>query len=198
MKDIRNLLLSLNGVKTVSEIYKSDRKKIINLEKNYERDGAIGLKNLGIRMIMECDIVYAILKNTSFRPPPDPTVIMVEDYKESDTENDHLLTIADKTYRVIGEELINNKTPSREEYIFISNDFILYPERRSKETTKPAYFLIPPIKFTELEEIKNKLMIDNIMSISPSALTDDYIRKISSFSLSNKLATILIGFNKRN
>ncbi len=196
MEEIKNLLSGLGGVKTVSQIPKEGRKEIIDLEKGYERSGVVGLKNIGIGMVMQCDVVFAILKDASFRPPPDPTVIMVEDHNDTDKQEDHLLTFDGTNYRIIGEEIINKKLPDEEEeYIFISDDFILYPERRKGETVKPAYFLVPPIKFAELEETKEKYKIDNIISISPSTLADDYIRNICNFSLSNKLATILVGYD---
>ncbi len=198
MMEIKNLLLNLSGVKEINQIAKDKRKKIVALERVYEKNGIIGLKNIGIRMVLQCDIVYALLKDENFRPPPCPTVIMVEDHNDDDEQADHLIKIAGNNYRVIGEEIIEKKLPGEEEYIFIGEDFILYPGRRTGKTRKPAYFLIPPIDFTELEEKKDLYRIDNIVSISPSTMADEYIRTICDFSTSEKLATILVGFNKRN
>ncbi len=198
MIEIQSLLLNLNGVKEINQIAKDERKKIVALERVYEKNGVIGLKNIGIRMVLQCDVVYALLKDENFRPPPGPTVIMVEDHNTDDVQADHLIKIAGNSYRVIGEEIIEKKLPGEEEYIFISEDFILYPGRRTGKTRKPAYFLIPPIDFTELEEKKDLYRIDNIISISPSTMADEYIRTICDFSTSEKLATILVGFNKRN
>ena len=196
MENIKLLLSGLKGVNAVSLIPKAEREKIIDLEKGYERNGVIGLKNIGIRMVLQCDVVFAILKDTSFRPPPDATVLMVEDYKDNNPECDHLVEINGNKYRIVGEELIDKKLPAEENYIFISDDFVLYPERRSGTKKEPAYFLIPPITFNELEESKDQLGINNIISISPSTQADDYIRGICKFSLSDKLATILVGFDK--
>ncbi|MCK5153503.1 MAG: hypothetical protein KAQ93_04025 [Spirochaetales bacterium] len=197
MEDIKNLLSDLGGVITVSQITEEHKEKIANLEKSYERSGVVGLKNIGMSMVMQCDGVFAILKDASFRLPPKPTVLMVEDYKNNNKQNDNLLKFGDNNYRVIGEEIINKKLPDKkEEYIFISDDFILYPGRRTGKPVKPAYFLVPPIEFAELEEMKELYKIENIISISPSTQADDYIRKICNFSLSDQLATILVGFNK--
>ena len=147
-------------------------------------------------MVLQCDTVFAILKDASFRPPPGATVFMVEDQETFNKKADHLLKIKNKKYCIIGEELIGKQPPEDEEYMFISNDFILYPGRRKGRAKEPAYFLIPPIGFPELEAVKNTLKIENIISVSPSTMADDYIRKLCGFSLTEKFATILVGFNK--
>ncbi len=196
MDGIKALLSELNGVIAVSQIDNKNKDAIVELENNYEKGGVIKLKNPGIRMVLQCDTVFAILKDASFRPPPGATVFMVEDQEIFNKKTDHLLKIKDKKYCIIGEELIGKKPPEDEEYMFISDDFILYPGRRKGRAKKTAYFLIPPIGFPELEAVKNTLKIENIISVSPSTMADDYIRKLCSFSLTEKFATILVGFNK--
>ena len=195
MKEIKALLSRLNGVIAVSQIANKNRYRIIELENNYEKGGIIGLQNPGIRMVLQCDIVFAILKDTSFRQPPGPTVFMVEDHESSDVQTDHILKINNKKYCIIGEELIAKKPPEDEEYMFISDDFILYPERRKGRAKNPAYFLIPPIGFSELEMEKDKHKISNIISVSPSTMADDYIRELCTFSPREDYATILVGFD---
>ena len=195
MDKIIALLSELNGVFAVAQIADNNRTQIIDLENSYEKRGGIGLQNLGIRMVLECDIVFAILKDASFRPPPEATVFMVEDQDNDRKETDHILKIREKEYCIIGEELIG-KTPSeKEDYMFISDDFVLYPERRIGRGKTPAYFLIPPIGFPELEAVRIRYKIENIISISPSSMADDYIRELCSFSLKNEFATILVGFD---
>jgi len=51
MKEIKNLLLNLGGVKTVSGIAKQDRGKIGELERDYERSGVVGLNNKTCRTL---------------------------------------------------------------------------------------------------------------------------------------------------
>ncbi len=197
MDDIKTLLSELDGVITVSRIEKKDREKIIELENNYEKNGVIGLQNPGIRMVLKCNTVFAVLKDSSFRQPPGATVFMVEDHNIDDKGPENTLTVDNKKYRIIGEELIGKKTQNDEPTMFISDDFILYPGRRKGRAKKPAYFLIPPIEFPELEAVKDSFKIENIISVSPSTMADDYIRELCSFSLSEKLATILVGFDTK-
>jgi hypothetical protein len=198
MKDIKKLLSDLKGVISVSQIKDKNRDKIIKLEKNYEKNGVVGLQNSGMRMVFQSDIVYAILKDTSFRPPPGSTVFMVEDHEIGNKTTDHILEVNSKKYNIIGEELINRKPPEDEKYMFISDDFILYPERRKGKAKNPAFFLIPALGFSELEAVKDIYKIKNIISVSPSTMSDDLIRKLCIFSPRNDYATILIGFNKIN
>ncbi len=195
MKEIKKLLSELKGVINIAQIDPENKEKIIELESNYEKGGVVGLKNPGIRMVLKSNTVFAILKDRSFRPPPGSTVFMVEDFNSNDTKTDNLLILDNEKYTIIGEELINKKPPKDEEYMFISDDFILYPERRKGKSINPAYFLIPPLGFSELEDVMDTYKIKNIISVSPSSMADDYIRKTCSFSLENNLATILIGFN---
>ena len=194
MKEIKELLENLDGVVTAVQIDDDSRKVILDLEKDYEKSSVIGLQNLGIPMVMHCDSVFAILKTTSFRPPPNSTVFLVEEL-EADDSREFLLRVADKDYRIIGEELLNKKPPEDEDHMYISDDFVLYPDRRINRSGKPAFFLIPPLGFTELESAKEELNIDNIMSISPSTMSDSYIREQFDLPKDTKLATILIGFN---
>jgi len=195
LKEITNLLQNLEGVVETSQIEDNSRVIIIELEEDYENSSVIGLQNIGIRMIMNCDTVYAILKNSSFRPPPNSTVFLVEDLKEDDG-TEYLLSVEDRNYRIIGEELINKKPPGDEDYMYISDDFVIYPERRMNRTGNPAFFLIPPLGFTELESVRDSLQIRDIMSVSPSTMSDNYIREQYGFTPDTKLATILIGFNR--
>lgn len=196
MKEIEVLLSKLTGVKNVSQIKHVSRDRISKLENNYENGNTIGLHNLGIKMVLECDMVYAILKDTSFRPPPGATVFMVEDQIGGDEKENHILKIRDNNYHIIGEELIGKTLPKDEKYMFISNDFVLYPGRRKGRSKHPAYFLIPPIAFSELEINKDTLKISNIISVSPATMADEYIRELCGFSQKKDLATILVGFDK--
>ena len=198
MREIKKLLSELKGVIDVAQINFRHREKIIELENNYEKGGVIGLQNPGIRMVLQCEIVIAILKDTSFRLPSGPTVFMVENCTSDDTKANNILIINNIKYNIIGEELINKKPPEDEEYMFISDDFILYPERRKGRVKNPAYFLIPPLGFAELESVKVTYKIKNIISVSPSTMADDYIREICTFLPDNNLATILIGFDTKD
>ncbi len=103
MKKIEKILSELTGVIAVSQIPINDRDKIAELESAYEKGGMVGLQNLGIRMVLDCSNVYAILKDISFRPPPCATVFMVEDTNKDKELSMHILNIG--YYRIFPRKL---------------------------------------------------------------------------------------------
>ena len=90
---------------------------------------------------------------------------------------------------------MDRKKEYAEEHVFFERDFVLFTERRKNRQQIPAFLLIPPIAFPELEEKKKSFSIENIISVSPGALTDDCIRSICKFPNLPEYATILIGWN---
>lgn len=190
------LLLNMKGVVNVVRLSQGDRSAILNLEENYESVQIIKLVNSGMRRALAMPIVFAVLKDASFRNPPAPTVLMVEEIKEDDEIKDNLAMLDGFTYRVVGEEIFKGDKIPEEEHISISSGFILYNSRRKNREQIPSFFLIPSIDFPELENVKEELSIDSIVSASPSTASDDYIRKNYNLSRDNQLATILIGLER--
>jgi hypothetical protein len=79
--------------------------------------------------------------------------------------------------------------------MFFGSDFVLFPERRLGRRHVPAFLVIPPIPFPELEEVKDVFGIDSIMSVSPSTRADEYLRGAYGFSMLPSYATILVGWD---
>ncbi len=188
-----SLLLNLQGVVNVVSLSSVDRSVILNLEENYESAQIVRLVNSGVRSVLKRDTVFAVLKDASFRNPPAPTVLMVEEILEDDDIKDNLEVLDGKVYRIVGEEIFRNGMPKDEEHISISSGFVLYNGRRANRENIPSFFLMPSIAFPELEAVKEELHIDGIVSASPSTSSDDYIREKYNLSRDNQLATILIG-----
>ncbi len=195
---IVSLLLNLPGVVSVVNLSSVDRSVILNLEKNYESAQIVKLVNSGVRSVLDRDKVLAVLKDTSFRNPPAPTVLMVEEISGDDDIKDNLEVLDGKLYRIVGEEIFRNGKPKDEEHISISSGFVLYNGRRENREHIPSFFLMPSIVFSELETVKEDLHIDKIVSASPSTSSDDYIREKYNLPRDNQLATILIGFEQVN
>jgi len=187
------IVSGLKGVLSTALLKDEDRNVILGLESDYEKAQSIKLVNSGVRSVLARGNVLAVLKDSSFRIPPFPTVLLVEEIIDDD-ESDHVCNLDGKNYRIVGEELFDDES-IEEEHVHISSGFVLYPGRREGRSSIPSYFLMPSIGFQELEELKDALLIDNIISASPSSLSDDYIRNTYRFPLNNQLATILIGFD---
>ena len=194
MNQIRSLLKELNGVLQTEPVSDKIRRQIDELESGYERTAFLPISNLGIKSVLSRDEVWVILKDTRFRPPPQPTVYMVEEYKAGDGPQDHILTVEGKTYRILGEEVLPGCSSVPDDARLIGDGFVFYPQRR-KNPKIPSYFLIPPIEFKELDELRDQLCIARVASVSPSTLTDQHIRAALGFPLDEAYATILIGFD---
>ena len=203
LQDIQNLLSSLPGVIDSAYVRPDDVGRIHKAEDTNQKVHLVPLKNLGIQVLLERQHVFAILKDTTFRPPPGPTIYMVEEELSSDADgaSDELLSSEmylrtdGRVFRIIGEEVLDKKKEYFENHMFFENDFVLFPDRRKNRQNIPALLVLPPIPFPELESEKEKYSIENIMSISPGTQCDDFIREAYNFSKNPEYATILIGLD---
>lgn len=193
-----NLIANLPGVHGIKKIHDEHISSIIETESIHQKNQMVQLLNIGIESLLKRDLVFVFIKDTTFRPPPRPTVYLVEEI-DGETETAEAparsLDFEGKQYLIVGEEVLDPESEYEEKHAFFGSGFVLFPDRR-KGPKKPAYFMIPPIDFIELEEIKDELGIENIMSTSPSNITDDYLREAFGFPTDPDLATILVGFDR--
>ena len=145
--------------------------------------------NVGVHDCLNREYTVAIIKTATFRPPPTPTVQLVDNFGN-----------------VIGEEIVNNeqkeKHESNENATFITPDFVLTQNPKILETNlnvnymnkeKPRQaFILPPVQFIEVEELEDTC---DVVSSSPDPLADLYIKEYFDFEDDAKLASILVGFN---
>jgi hypothetical protein len=191
---VEKILESLRGVARVAAVSSECREGIGKTEARSEHGSFIPIYNLGIRSILEKDEVWVILKDGSFRPPPRPTVYLVEELQAGNAPEGQRLAFEGKTFRVLGEEILphDKKVPANARRI--GEGFVFFPDRRN-DPKIPSYFLIPPIEFQELDQRREELHIKDVWSVSPSALTDQYIRTTYGFPQDEAHATILVGFD---
>ncbi len=131
--------------------------------------------NEGLIQCLNRRYVICIIKDGRFRPPPEPTVLMMGD-----------------TDMVIGTEVLPGQHPrfrDKENICWLGDDFLVFTDRvpNTKE-----YFLMPPVSFPELERIEGA---KNIVSCSPSPLGDLIIKNYYGLEDNPKLASILVGFD---
>jgi hypothetical protein len=148
-----------------------------------------------VREVRERDKALALLKDNHFREPPGPTVYLVEEAGEPSTAvGANLLEVGERRFRILGEEVLASRQPYREKTLFLADSFVLFPERRTVPRI-PSFFLMPPLGFPELEQRQEELGIRRIISVSPSALSDQLLRDACAFSPDSALATLLVGFD---
>ena len=194
MDEIPGLLKRLKGVLEAERVSDEIRHKIDALESRFERTAFLPISNLGILSVLARDEVWVILKDTQFRPPPRPTVYMVEELNAGNAPQDQILAVEGKTFRILGEEVLPGCSKLPEDARPIGDGFVFFPQRRTNPKI-PSYFLIPPIEFRELDELRDRLSIKHVVSVSPSTLTDQHIRSTLGFPPDDEYATILIGFD---
>jgi hypothetical protein len=127
---------------------------------------------------------------------------MVEDVPGDREENDEIdpancLEFDGMRYHVVGEEVMGQGKEYNEKVLNFQKSFVLFQDRRKNSKSVPAYFLIPPVPFPELEEKRDYFSIEHIMSISPSTPADDCIRSLYNLSMKPEYASILVGFDTR-
>lgn len=174
--DIIKRLSEMKGTVHVFRLDDNCRDKILEIEKDIKAAMLIPCINMGVEECLKRQHVFAIIKNRAFRPPPEATVVLYSD---------------DGT--VLGEEILPYKKKqfleeNKEEIIWLSEEFVLYPERKGKAM---EFFVMPPVSFPEITEIG----MTNVVSCSPSAPSDMMLRKNHGFEDDPKLASILIGFD---
>jgi hypothetical protein len=193
---IKRLLASLRGIVGVQPAGRGLLERVVEQEAQYEKGVFLPLQNLGVREVREREAAYVLLKDRLFREPPCPTVYLVEEAggQAPRTGEPPLLEVGERRFRILGEEVLASRKPYREKTLFLADSFVLFPGRRASPRT-PSYFLMPPLGFPELESRQEELGIRRIISISPSALSDQMLREACAFRPDTALATLLIGFD---
>jgi len=197
IETIERILRGLEGVKDVRRLDGVARGRLLRVESEYEGSSVIPIRNIGVQSAAGRAETFVVLKDASFRPPPTPTVYMVEelDGAAHEPREPHELCIEGRRYRVIGEEIIGNRDFSAEEAVFLAETFAMFPERRTGRGV-PCLFILPPLAFPELDERRCELGIADVVSNSPSIAADGYLREKYDFPRGNHLATLLVGFNR--
>jgi len=193
VKEVLDLLVRLPGVREVRRLAAGDRHALARIETDYETASAIPVLNVGVRSASCRQEALVILKDGAFRPPPSPTVFLVEPIGRGPHDPFEII-VEGVRYKVIGEELLGCVRVPPDDAVFLAETFAMYPSRRTGPAV-PCTFILPPIPFPELEARRGELAITDIVSVSPSLAVDMHLRELCGFPKTNDLATLLIGFN---
>ena len=145
------------------------------IEDSIKSQIGLDVVNEGVNQCLRRQHVICVIKDTRFRPPPEPTVLMMGD---SDL--------------VIGTEVLpgqHSLFKDRDNICWLGDDFVVFTDKVPK--TK-EFFLMPPVSFPELEQVTGAV---NIVSCSPSPLGDLVIKNYFELEDNPKLASILVGFD---
>ena len=189
---VEQILRGIPGVVDVARLDGGQRWRAIELESSYELSSVLPVRNLGVKLLASRDHCYAILKDGRFRTPKSPTVFLVEQDLRGDAAQP--LVVEGARYSVVGEEVVEGHAEYTEPVIPLEDSFVMFPDRRTGPDV-PCTFMLPPLPFPELDREAEALGISGIISISPSLAADGYLREVFRFSVTNALATLLVGFN---
>lgn len=134
--------------------------------------------NRGVEEVLSREVALCLFKAPEFRPPPEPTLLLV-----------------DEAGTILGRELVAGPgaaPPAGRRFAYLGKDFILYGD------VKPAgnlRFSLPPVRFPELEGVPG---VAWAVSASPDTPQDDYLKDRFGVARGNALASILIGYDRRN
>jgi hypothetical protein len=170
------VLSNLKGVRRAFYLDGQQRRQLEEIEKNKSASlGPLTVHNDGVLECLRRTHVACIVKDATFRPPPAPTVVLV-----------------DEEGRVIGRELIGGEKPEPapgQKLMYLGKDFVIFYDGGKSTKTR---FILPPITFEEVERIEGTA---SVCSSSPSTDGDFFVRKAAELPDDPKLATILVGFD---
>lgn len=171
-RDVLSKVRALVGVLCADFLERADRDALARLAT------PAAAENRGIQEVFKRERAVCLFKDKHFRPPPEPTLLLV----------DEAGTILGR--EVLPEEDLHVKGGQRLAYL--GKDFVLSPDVRP---SGKMHFLLPPVRFPELETLKG---IHGLVSGSPDPPQDDYLRQRFNVPPGRDLASILVGFDRRN
>lgn len=179
-------LSRVTGIVEVCPFSDQDRQKILDIEKDAEEKGLMGLGkvvNSGVREILGCDLIYVALTSMDFDWGCQASLVL----KKGD--------------EIVGEEVRDKEVITRlskqKNVWFMHENFVIYKDRISfpKELTqKVCRFEIPclPAEWCVLED--DSFQCQSIIYANPATPCDIYLKKQYFRGLDEKgLGTILVG-----
>ncbi|HEY7588574.1 MAG TPA: hypothetical protein VIB49_07520 [Thermoplasmata archaeon] len=171
-ESILDTIRRIRGVVRVERLVPSDREALRRLST------PTSAENRGVSEALSRGWVLALFKDSSFRPPPEPTLLLV-----------------DERGQILGREMVTGESPpskAERRFAFLGKDFVLFGDVNPKGRLR---FSLPPVRFPELEGVSG---IDHVVSASPDAPQDDYLRDRFGVPRGKEIASVLIAYDRRN
>ena len=172
-----NIIKGLTGVLRAFYLDDTILNELREEESKVKGSMNIGILNEGFNEALKREKVICIVKNKTFRPPPEPTVIL----RSGDGS-------------IMGEEVFPHTMhlyEGREDLLWMGDAFVVFPTVSAKGSET---FVMPPIPFVELNESNG---CTNVISCSPAPTSDVMIKNYYNLEDDATLATILVAFDKK-
>ncbi len=133
-------------------------------------------ENAGVAAVLSRSHAVCLFKDPTFRPPPEPTLLLV-----------------DESGKTLGRELLPGEAaPADRRVAYLGKDFVLFSGIRPHGRYR---FLLPPVRFPELESLPAR---EHVISASPDTPQDDYLRARHGVPTGRQYASVLVGYDVRN
>ncbi len=169
------IIKGMKGIRIIFPLNKEDVVEILETERGVKSQMGTKVFNVGLEETMKRDHVICIIKDVTFRPPPEPTVYMLDEEGE-----------------ILGTEVLpgeHNKYKEMDNVLFLCQDFVVFTDKKQKSK---EHWMMPPVSFPELTTIEG---VTGVVSCSPSPPSDIVIKTNYNLEDDPKLASILVGFN---
>ena len=176
LEEVLAVLSGLRGVRKAFYLDQAQRDRLGEIEQDKAISlGPLTVHNEGVTECLRRRHVACIVKDRTFRPPPAPTVVLVDEDGE-----------------IVGRELIDGEEPRAapgQKLLYLGKDFVIFYDGSKSSRTR---FILPSIAFEEVEGVEGT---SRVCSCSPSTDGDAFLRRDAGLPDDPKLATILIGFD---
>ncbi len=183
------MISALNRVTGIVKAYPfsdRDRRKILEIEKDAEEKGLMGLGkvvNSGVREVLQCDLIYIVLTDMGFDWGCDSSLVLK------------------KGHEIVGKEVRDKKViadlSNQKNVWFMHQNFVVYKDKISfpQDIMKQiCHFDIPalPAAWCVIEDKKFKC--HSIIYANPSTPSDTYLKTHYFKGLDEKgLGTVIVG-----
>ncbi len=169
-EDAVRTIRALTGVHRVELLGAAEREAL------RARGTAGAAENRGVDEVLSRPRILCLFKDVRFRPPPEPTLLLVDD-----------------AGTVLGRELVPGDHPPADRRVaHLGKDFVLYAGARPRGA---YHFLLPAVRFPELEARPH---LTRVVSASPDTPQDEYLRERFGVPAGREYASILVGYDVRN
>jgi hypothetical protein len=173
--EVVDFISRMAGSRHVFPLKAEAKEELIRIEESVKATFGINCSNQGVMDCLARKNIIVIIKDSRFRPPPEPTVLLMADED-----------------MIIGKEIFPEQKKEyleNENVVFLSDEFILFLDRKPKSK---EYFVMPPVSFPEVEKMPDT---KNVVSCSPSPPGDMFVRSLHGLPDDPKLASILVGYD---
>jgi hypothetical protein len=170
-----SIIRSMKGVVNAFLLNKEVLDQMRKEEEKVTAMGNIAVRNDGFSEALTKDHVIAIIKDPRFRPPPEPTVVLLSDKDE---------VMGLEVFPFTAKEYLE-----RDDVVWLSDAFVLFPNVKGVGGEK---FVMPPVSFPELNASNG---CKDVVSCSPAPTCDLLMRTYYKLQDDPKLASVLVGWN---